>query len=139
AWDASPAHPCSGGVFWTAAAGNRDRNTVTTANGALVALRLYAATGRQAYRVWARRMAAWLDRCLLSPDGLYWDHIALDGTVDRAEWSYNQGAVIGIDTELYLTTHDRAALARAEQLADAALASFSSRWAAEPPEFAAIF
>jgi len=140
AWDANPAHPCTGGVFWTTAASNHDRNTVTTVNAALVGLRLYAATGRRAYLVWSRRMLSWLDRCLLSPDGLYWDHIAIDGTIDRTEWSYNQGGAIGAFTALYETTRDPVALARAEGLADAALAAFSTRWhAGEPPEFAAIF
>ena len=27
AWDDVPTHPCSGGVFWTTASGNHDRNT----------------------------------------------------------------------------------------------------------------
>ena len=44
------------------------------------------------------------------------------------------------DVLLYELTGDTSALARAEQIADAALARFAGRWAnAEPPEFAAIF
>jgi hypothetical protein len=140
AWDANPSHPCAGGVFWTTAPANRDRNTVSTANAALVGLRLYAATGRPSYLAWSKRMLAWLDRCMRAPNGLYWDHVALDGTVDRTQWSYNQGAAVGAFVELYATTHNAAALARAEQLADATLDHFADRWQdGEPPEFAAIF
>ena len=36
AWDSDPSHPCSGGIVWTEAPSNDDRNTVTTANGALL-------------------------------------------------------------------------------------------------------
>jgi hypothetical protein len=40
---------------------------------------------------------------------------------------------------LYLATGNPADLARAESVADTTLAAFSSRWASEPPEFAASF
>jgi predicted alpha-1,6-mannanase (GH76 family) len=140
AWDASASHPCAGGVFWTASKANRDRNTVTTANAAALAARLYAVTRTPSYLALSRRFLGWLDRCLLAPRGLYWDHIALDGTVETTHWSYNQGIVIGALLSLYQTTGDASALARAEQLGDAALDFFRDRWDdGEPPEFAAIF
>src|SRR5947207_3725315 len=62
AWDRQAAHPCSGGIVWTTAARNDDRNTVTTANGAVLGLRLYALTPRPALLYWSRRMLDWLDR-----------------------------------------------------------------------------
>ena len=140
AWDDVASHPCSGGVFWTTSPANRDRNTVSTANGALVGLRLYAATKQARYLAWSQRMLAWGDRCMLGPDGLYWDHIDLDGKLDRTHWSYNQGSVIGANVMLYTLTGDSQALARAEQIADTALAYFADRWTSgEPPAFAAIF
>jgi hypothetical protein len=139
AWDSDAATPCAGGVYWTTMAGNFDRNTVSTANGALVGLRLYALTRRPVFLYWSRRMLEWMDACMLAPNGLYWDHVAADGTVDRREWSYNQGSPIAAYLLLYDTTGDRSALARAEQLTDATLSAFSGRWLAEPPEFAAIF
>ena len=139
AWDDSK-RTCAGGVQWTDAAGNDDRNAVTTANGALLGLRLYALTDRPGYLVWSKRMLAWLDRCLLAPDGLFRDHIRGDGSVDASEWSYNQGSAIAAYVELYETAGDASALARAEQIADDTLAHFRGRWlTAEPPEFAAIF
>ena len=40
-WDGGRRYRCPGGVFWTEATANRDRNAVTTATGALLGLRLY--------------------------------------------------------------------------------------------------
>jgi glycosyl hydrolase family 76 len=139
AWDVDAATPCAGGVYWTTDAAVRDRNTVSTANGALVGLRLYALTHRPVFLYWARRMLDWMNECMLAPNGLYWDHVAADGTVDRREWSYNQGSPIAAYLLLYETTGDRSALGRAEQLADGTLSAFSDKWLSEPPEFAAIF
>ncbi|MFL5911387.1 MAG: glycoside hydrolase family 76 protein [Gaiellaceae bacterium] len=139
AWDGDAATPCAGGVYWTTAAGNSDRNTVSTANGAVVGMRLYALTHRPVFLYWSRRMLDWVNDCMLAPNGLYWDHVAADGTVDRREWSYNQGSPIAAYLLLYQTTGDRSALARAEQLADGTLSAFTGRWRSEPPEFAAIF
>jgi hypothetical protein len=139
AWDGDAATPCAGGVYWTTAAGNSDRNTVSTANGAVVGLRLYALTHRPVFLYWSRRMLDWVNDCMLAPNGLYWDHVAADGSVDRREWSYNQGSPIAAYLLLYETTGDRSALARAEQLADGTLSAFAGRWLSEPPEFAAIF
>jgi Glycosyl hydrolase family 76 len=140
AWDGDPTTPCAGGVYWTTASGDEDRNTVSTANGALVGLRLYALTHRPVFLFWSRRMLDWVNACMLAPDGLYWDHVRADGTIDRSEWSYNQGSLVGAYLLLYETTRDPTALAHAEQLADTALAAFTGpRLSTEPPEFAAIF
>jgi hypothetical protein len=140
AWDADPSKPCSGGIVWTTAKANDDRNTVSTANGALIGLRLYALTRRPVFLYWSRRMLTWLDQCMLAPNGLYWDHIDSHGVVDSTHWTYNQGSLIAANVLLYRTTRDAGALARAEQLADATLAYFDAhKLAAEPPEFAAIF
>ena len=68
---------------------SRDRNTVSTANGAVIGLRLYEVTRNTAYLTWAKTMLGWLDRCMLTPNGLYWDHIDLSGRVNTAQWSYN--------------------------------------------------
>jgi len=139
AWDGDQTTPCPGGVYWTTAAGDYDRNTVSTANGALVGLRLYALTKRPVYLYWSRRMLDWVNTCMLAPNGLYWDHVAADGSVDETEWSYNQGSPIADYLLLYRSTGDPSALARAEQLADGTLSAFAGRWLSEPPEFAAIF
>jgi len=140
AWDASASTPCSGGVYWTHAHGNDDRNTVSTANGALVGLRLYRSTHVQRYLTWSRRMLAWVETCMRDTDNLYWDHIDASGNVDRTKWSYNQGSMLGAYVELYRSTGEQAALDEAESIADAALAYFAPRWAdGEPREFASVF
>jgi predicted alpha-1,6-mannanase (GH76 family) len=140
AWDTDASHPCPGGVFWTTAPGNRDRNTVTTATGALLAMRLYEATRAATYLLWARGMLAWVERCMAAPNGLLWDHIGLDGALDRRHWSYNQGTAIGAYVLLYRLTGDRAALVRAQELAGSSLDYFDrDPRGAEPPFFLAIF
>jgi uncharacterized protein YyaL (SSP411 family) len=137
-WDSDPGHPCPGGVFWTRAAYNRDRNTVSNAPGAELGLHLYELTGRRYYLDWAKRMYSWVDRCLRAPDGLYWDHIDLAGNVDRHTWSYNQGTMLGASVLLYRVTGDETYLRRAREIAFAALAELAERRDVEPPPFVAI-
>jgi hypothetical protein len=140
AWDPDQTHACPGGVFWTTERGNRDRNTVTTATGALLGLELYARTHQPAQLLWAQRMLAWVSTCMLAPDGLLWDHLDLDGTRDETHWSYNQGTAIGANVLLYRLTGDQNALERAEALADASLGYFDrTPDGNEPPFFLAIW
>ena len=140
AWDSDPTHPCPGGVFWTNARGNDDRNTVTTATGALLGLELYEATHDPAQLAWAKQMLSWVTTCMLAPDGLLWDHLGPDGTRDETHWSYNQGTAIGANVLLYRLTGDETALRSAEQLADTSLAYFDrTPTGSEPPFFLVIF
>ena len=139
AWDDDPQKVCPGGVQWTDQPGNDDRNTVSTANGAVVGLRLYLLTRRPAYLRWSQRMIDWVENCLHDPDGLYGDHVRGNGSIDRTEWSYNQGSMLEAYRLLYRATGNHADLTRAEAIADATLSSFRSRWSGEPTAFAAIF
>ena len=140
AWDGDEQHPCPGGIFWTDAKDNDDRNTVTTATGALLALKLYQARHNGSYVTWARRMLAWVESCMRAPDGLLWDHLSLDGQRDETHWSYNQGTAIGAYVLLYRLTGDADALRLAEGLADASLSYFDrTPGGREPPYFLAIF
>jgi hypothetical protein len=140
AWDGDRTHACPGGIFWTDAKGNDDRNTVTTATGALLAMRLYEATHNRFYVSWARRMLGWVEACMSAPDGLLWDHLGFDGQRDETHWSYNQGTAIGAYVLLYRLAGDRDALRNAESLADASLTYFDrSPGGREPPYFLAIF
>jgi Glycosyl hydrolase family 76 len=139
-WDSDPTHACPGGIPWTSAAGNDNRNTVTTATGALLGLRLYEVTRNPSQLAWSKQMLTWISTCLLAPDGLFWDHLGPDGTRDETHWSYNQGTAIGADVLLYKLTGDATALHRAEGLADASLAYFDrTPRGKEPPYFLAIF
>jgi hypothetical protein len=139
-WDTSRSDPCSGGIFWTRNGANRDRNTVTTANAALLALRLYQSSGSRSYLTWAEKAYAWTKQCLGQSNGLISDHIDLRGDVDRSTWSYNQGAMIAAGARLYLATGSRQYLADAEQTANSALRKIGDPLASgEPPVFLAIF
>ena len=139
AWGGASQETCPGRVQWTDARGNDDRNTVSTANGAIVGLRLYLLTRRPAYLRWAQRMVGWVEECLHHPDLLYGDHISGNGRVDPTEWSYNQGSMIEAYRLLYRATGDRTDLTRAEAIADATLGAFRDRWSREPAAFAGIF
>ena len=139
AWSTDPTFACPGGVPWTTAPGDLSRNTVSTANAAVLGLRLYLLNHRASLLQSSTRMLSWLDRCLLAPNGLFWDNIGPDGTIDQTEWSYNQGSVMEAYRLLYLATGNLADLARAESVADTTLAVFNNRWSSEPPEFAVIF
>jgi hypothetical protein len=140
AWDANTGHPCAGGVFWTQTPTNHDRNAVTTANAALLAVELYERTGTTTYLDWARRAYGWTERCLGTSSGLVQDHIDLHGKIDPTTWSYNQGAMIATAVHLYEATHDDAYLAQAEHQADAALQEIGDPIrSGEPAVFLAIF
>ncbi len=75
-------------------------------------------------------------RCLLQSNGLYADHIGAHGKVEPAEWSYNQGSMIGAGTLLYQATHNSGFLYEARQTAKAALAYYTpERLGSENPFF----
>lgn len=144
AWDDDPRHPSPGGIFWAQPAANatRDRNTVSNAPAAILALRLHTATGDAEYLRWAERLFGWVEETLCDPtDGLYWDHLKLDGTIERTKWSYNQGTMLGAATLLGQATGDRQFIDQAKTIADVALARYAEGdrlWAQDPP-FNAIF
>jgi rhamnogalacturonyl hydrolase YesR len=77
---------------------------------------------------------------LLGPNGLFSDHIDLQGTIERRQWSYNQGAMVAAAVRLYQATGRGAYRTQAERIADAAVAAYTpySR-SDEPPYFLAIF
>ena len=119
---------------------NHDRNTVTTANAALLALALYQRSGSASDLAWAQRAYDWTKRCLGTPSGLLADHIDLAGSVDGHTWSYNQGAMIAAGVRLFRATGQPGYLADAERTADAAEAKIGDPLASgEPPFFLAIF
>ncbi|MFG1610277.1 glycoside hydrolase family 76 protein [Actinoplanes sp. NPDC049265] len=119
-WDTDTSHSAPGGVFWTQATWSHDRNTVSNMPGAELGIRLYQITGQRRYLQSALRFYDWTNTYLQSPSGLYWDHLDLDGTLEKTIWSYNQGVPIGVNVLLYQVTRDRTYLRRAERIADAA-------------------
>ena len=140
-WDDDPTHPAPGGVFWVRAGWSRDRNTVSTAPAAILALQLHALTADAGSLEWAARMYGWVRQYLLAPNDLYWDHIDLAGVVERTQWSYNQGTMIGAGVLLARATGEPGYREQAARTAGAALACYAEgdRLAAQGPAFNAIF
>jgi uncharacterized protein YyaL (SSP411 family) len=140
-WDTDTSHADPGGVFWTQASWNRNRNTTSNMPGAELGLRLYQLTGDQYYFAWAQKMYNWTNTYLLAPNGLYWNHIDLMGNIDKTQWSYNQGVPVGVNVLFYEVTGDVTYLRRAEHIANTALDYYSAdnNLYLQPPYFNAIF
>jgi uncharacterized protein YyaL (SSP411 family) len=140
-WDTNPDHPNPGGVFWTQGTLNKNRNTVSNAPAAEVGVRLYLATGSPYYLEWATRLYDWVRTNMLAPNGLYWDHVDLAGVIEKTQWSYNQGVMIGAGALLYRATGTQKYLAEARDTANAALDFYAEneRYFTQTPVFHAIF
>jgi hypothetical protein len=116
-WDSDPEHACPGGIPFSNATENTDRNTVTTAPAAELGAQLYRVNGNRAYLQFAQTAYAWVRRCLLGANGMYGDHISPKGVIEPMLWSYNQGSMIGAGTLLYQATGSGAYLYEARQTA----------------------
>jgi hypothetical protein len=140
AWQGSPELGCPGGLPFNNSVENTDRNTVTTAPAAELALELYRFTRNPSYLQFAEMAYAWVRSCLLEPSGLYGDHVNRRGALEPALWSYNQGTMIGAGTMLYQATGNVAYLEQARQTAQAASAYYTTaRLAAENPFFPSVY
>lgn len=139
-WQSSPELGCPGGLPFSNAAENTDRNTVTTAPAAELGVQLYRITGNVQYLQFAEMAYEWVRRCLLQPSQLYADHVNRRGIVEPALWSYNQGTMIGAGTLLYQATGNAAYLYQARQSAQAARVYFTpERLGAENPFFPSVY
>ncbi|MGA2319695.1 MAG: glycoside hydrolase family 76 protein [Solirubrobacteraceae bacterium] len=139
-WASSPELACPGGIPFSNAPENAERNTVTTAPAAELGVELYQLTRNVQYLQFAEQAYEWVRSCLLAPSGLYADHISPTGAVENTFWSYNQGTMIGAGTLLYQATGNGAYLYQARQSAQVALAYFTpERLGAEIPFFPSIY
>jgi predicted alpha-1,6-mannanase (GH76 family) len=139
-WDGGSGNACSGGVYWANTPSIRDRNTVSTANGAVLALELYRDTRNPAYLTWGRRMYAWVRSCLADDDGLLFDHLDSEGRIDQSKWTYNQGAMVAAAALLYRATGSSVYLRDATSLANQSLQYFdASSYGGQPAIFVAIY
>ena len=139
-WDTNPGRPAAGGVFWTQASWNVDRNTVSTAPGAALGFLLYERTGERWCLDWGMRLYEWTVKYMLAPNGLFWDHINVKGVVEESQHSYNQGAMISAGLYGYRVTRESAFLKQAEITADAAVDQmFGTADYYEDPALDAIF
>ncbi|GAB3406265.1 glycoside hydrolase family 76 protein [Flindersiella endophytica] len=139
-WSTDTSLPCAGGMHWVEATWTDIRAANVTGLAAELAAHLYERTHQKSYLDWAKRLYDWNRKCLRSPEGLYWNDIGVDGTVNPTLWTYNSGAMIGAGALLYRTTHDPVYLKLARQDAAAALAYWSEgdRYFGQPAIFNAI-
>lgn len=86
-----------GGIPWR----KQDQFFNAPANGpAGILLARYGKLGR------AQQMADWIDETLIDPEtNLVFDGLN-DGSLDRAQYTYCQGVVVGLETELAVRTED---------------------------------
>jgi len=139
-WQSSPELGCPGGLPFSNAAANAERNTTTTAPAAELATELYRITGNSQYLQFAEMAYEWVRQCLLQPSGLFADHVNRKGVVEPQLWSYNQGSMIGAGTLLYQATGNSAYLYEARQTAKAALVYFTpERLGSEIPFFPSVY
>lgn len=109
-----------GGIFWHEQA-KKTKNTCSNGPAIIDALKLYLITRRPAYLHAARRLYAWVNAHLLDrTDYLYFDHIALNGNINRTKWTYNAGTMLISNCLFYRATHQRKYWRRANRIASAA-------------------
>src|SRR6185437_15860833 len=139
-YSTDPSLACPGGIPFSNDVDNTDRNTITTAPAAELAVQLYKITGDVQYLQFAETAYNWVRTCLLQPNNLYADDIRARGVIDRTFWRYNQGVMIGAGTLLYQATGNSAYLYQARETAQAALAYFTpQRLGEENPFFPSIY
>ncbi len=132
--------PCPGGVPFSNAKSNTQRNTITDGPAAELGVQLYRITHEARYLQFAEMAYGWVRECLLEPSGMYADHIERDGVINHSLWSYTQGVMIGAGTLLWQVTHESSYLTEARTTAKAALAYFTySKLSSENPFFAAVW
>lgn len=107
-----------GGIWW------RDRrdskNTCSNAPAICGALRLYQVTGEKRYLELAERVYAWVNGHFQDADGLYWDTLHLDGSIEKTKWSYNTAMMIRANLLLREVTGEERYLREAERVGKAA-------------------
>jgi hypothetical protein len=143
-WSTDPSLPHPGGTYWVeqgrgAGRHNHDRNTVSNAPNAQLGLHLDELTGSAGRLPAVVRMCDWVAGTLRTPEGLYFDKLRGDGTIDRALWSYNQGSMIGAAVLRYRTSGAAEFREAAEAAASVALRHYAGRYFEQAPAFNAIF
>ncbi len=120
-----------GGIKWADGVGSHeDRPTVSTAPASTLGFRLAALTHKAYYRTWGTRFFTWENAHLRAPNGLYWDNLRANGTINTDFVAYNQGVMIDADlayagltgNQQYVTTARQLAAATARAMPNPSLA-----------------
>lgn len=112
-----------GGIYWRES-DRASKNTCVNAPAVVSALRLYQVTRKRDYLETARRLYDWTNKTLQDADGLFFDNIRLDGTVEKTKWSYNTALMIRANVLFYSVTKEERYRKEAQRIAQAA----EGRW-----------
>lgn len=89
-------------------------------------MKLYNLTKDNAYLEQAKKTYDWTKNNLRDPeDFVYWDNVRLDGSVDKAKYTYNSGQMIQAGVLLYQQSGDEAYLKDAQKTARGAYQRFT--------------
>lgn len=108
-----------GGIYWCEQK-KHSKNTCSNAPAAVLALKLYAATREKPYLTAGQTLYQWTKTRLQdATDHLYFDNIALDGTLNKTKFAYNSGQMLQAAALLYEATGQQHYLDDARALAEA--------------------
>ncbi len=88
-----------GGIFWKERE-KTSKNTCSNGPSAVACLAVYAKNQDPNLLKKAEQIYTWTRKNLQAPDGLYWDNIKLDTTVEKTKWSYNSALMLRTAKEL---------------------------------------
>lgn len=109
-----------GGIYWREG-DKKTKNTCSNGPGILLCLQLYKSTKQQGYLDTALLLYNWVNKYLLSPEGVYYDAIKIpELTVNKATYTYNTGTMLQSNVLLYEILHQEKYLAEAKRIATAA-------------------
>lgn len=108
-----------GGIYWCEQK-KESKNTCSNAPAAVLALKLYSLTKEEHFLEMGKKLYHWTKENLQdSTDYLYFDNIALDGTVNKTKFQYNSGQMLQASVLLYNLTQKVSYLEEAQRLASA--------------------
>lgn len=107
-----------GGIYWNEPHRNT-KNTCSNAPTAAAAIRIWQHTKNPEHLETGRRLYEWTRKQFQDTDGLFFDHITLDGKLDQTKWTYNSALMIRSATLLYEATGEQAYLDEAKRIAAA--------------------
>lgn len=120
-----------GGIYWCEQE-RTTKNACSNAPGAVLALKLYLATGDKAFLNQGKILYHWVQQYLQDPsDCLYFDHITLDREVCKAKYAYNSGQMMQAAALLYLLTGQTQYLSDAQCIAENCYQYFFSTFSPE--------
>ena len=113
-----------GGIYWCEQK-KASKNTCSNAPAAVLAFKLYKATGNQYYLTQGKALYNWTKSHLQDEkDGLYFDNINLEGNISKAKYAYNSGQMLQAAAMLYQLTGDSLYIIEAKKIASSCYDEF---------------